>query len=376
MSLSTPACLHARRRSRPPRLAILLVLVTMAWLESGLQAQEDTSLSPTLSEPIGDSLTSGPSASGFSSEVVAGASTFGGASRRNGISDPTGSLLENSTRSPYVFSSVNSDPGQQFVPEVNVDSPRASAVDVYSGSRAAFQPAFSGTLIGSFRTSTRAGTQRAAGLPLTSTGNISSAAFGRGTQLQAFGSTGYGDTSAADITGNPGDPLVYRDPQQTPNSTLVTAVGSIPGQASYLTAGTPSFAVLPTGDYGGAGSFPDSTRGTAGAPPEFAATESSPFLSPTGMGESPFPSLSQSGSRFLRPTLLVPSYGAHRTTSAATTEKTPAERRARMLALLSGNGQQSTTPTFEQKREDRLRHANRHPGERPSLVTLSPAPGR
>ncbi len=350
-----------------------VILLLMGVLLGGFRiaaAQENTSLSDPLSGALGDPLTSETSTSGLSSEVVSGASTLLSGSVKTGISDPTGALLEHSLRNPYVAAGAASDPSLDFRADVEVDSSRASMLEGYSGSRAAFQPAFAGTQAASFRGGARSTAPRPAGSSLalaTSGASVAtSIAFGRGTQLQAFGSAGSG-TAATDASGNP---LIYLDPSQSQNSTLVTAAGSIPPQQSYSVPGSPlPIAVLDS--FAGPGGFPDSTRGTAGSPPEFASAPE-PFVSLRGLGASPFTDISQTDS-FLHPTLrlLNPAQGWRPSTQSKSL--TPEQRRTRMLAILSGSPetQGNGTPAFEQKRADRLRRVGQRPGERPSHVTLS-----
>ena len=334
------------------------------------RAQDDTSLSPSLSNGLSDPLTSETPTAGFSSEIVSGASSLAPTTRRGGISDPTGALLENSVRTPNVSAGVDSDPAQQFVPDINVDSARTSLVNGYLGSRAAFQPAFSGTQMRSFNSSPRVGAQAAAGARnyqgLQSLASVSGSAFGRGSQqLQAFGSTGAQGANPDDASGLP---VIYTDPSLIQTSTLVTSVGTLAGQTSSPQPGTP-MAILSSDNYAGLGHFSDSTRGTAGSPPDI-SEGSPPLLSPTGQGESPFRSLSLPGSSFLQPSLVASTPARVLPLSREALAHSPAARKARMQAMMSGVSQ-SPVPAFEQKRLDRLRNAQARPGERQSRVVLS-----
>jgi hypothetical protein len=360
-------CVHVRVRG-----TVLLLLISALVCGSRVAAaQDNTSLSDPLSGPIGDSLTNESATSGLSSEVVSGASSLVSGPIKAGISDPTGALLENSLRSPYVSAGAPSDPSLDFHADVMVDAARSSMAEVYSGSRAAFQPAFAGTAMASFRGGARAAAQRPAGSSLAAATPGTGSAFGRGTQqLQAFGATGL----ASDMTGTDasGNPLIYLDPNLPRNSTLVTDPGSIP--AAYSLPGSP-LPVLVSDNFAGPGGFPDSTRGTAGSPPEFGAP-AQPFISQTGLRISPFAPFSQTDT-FLHPTLLLNPVQSGRYTRLSTSP-TPEQRRARMLAILSGAPEThgSGAPAFEQKRVDRLRNLRQRPGERPSRVTLSTTPNQ
>ena len=361
----------------------VLLLGLMFGAVTAAHAQEDSSLSPSLSEPLSDTLSNSTSSTGFNSEVVAGASSLSLSSQKSGVSDPTGSLLENSLRTPNVSAGVNSSSDQQFNPDVQVDSARASLINGYSGSRAAFQPAFSGTQMRSFSSTLRPGQQAAAGsqnsLGMQTSG---ASAFGRGVELQAFGTTGV----VAPPENVPGLPLIYTDQTGAPpsgltvsstpgatstlTSSLVTTVGNLPGLYTSPVPGTP-LPLISSNGYAGPGNFSDSTRGNAGSPPDVTESQS-PLLSSTGLSESPFHSLSQPGSSFLNPSLRVSGRSTLRTFSPETLATSPAQRQARIQAILSGHPQ-SPIPSFEQKRIDRLKNAGSRTGERPSHVVLSPS---